>query len=183
MKSKKGFSLIELLIVIAIIGILAALGVPKYKEYTLRAKFADVINATLPVKQALVLCYSTGGSYNGVECDNALGSVTLSQAADATVPGDTGQAAPAVTAGGAATNLRQAAFVRNVLSVEVTARDSNTATIRSTARENVFGGAYTYDLAANAALDGSQKWTIAATSTCLGATAVNGLTGLRLCSN
>ena len=167
-KSKKGFSLIELLIVIAIIGILAALGVPKYKEYTLRAKFADVINATLPVKQALVLCYSTGGTYNGVECDEGLKAVTTTAS---------------VTAGGTATLLIQEAFKKNVDSVGVTARGANTATITSTASAAVFGGGYTYVLAADASVDGSQKWTIDATSTCLGTATVNGLKGLRLCQN
>ena len=55
-QTQKGFTLIELMIVIAIIGILAAVAVPQYGQYTKRAKFAEVINATAPYKTAVSLC-------------------------------------------------------------------------------------------------------------------------------
>ncbi len=67
-KTQKGFTLIELMIVIAIIGILAAVAVPQYGQYTKRAKFAEVITATAAVKTAVSLCYQTTnniGSCNG----------------------------------------------------------------------------------------------------------------------
>lgn len=56
-KTQKGFTLIELMIVIAIIGILAAVAVPQYGQYTKRAKFADVITQAAAVKTAVSLCY------------------------------------------------------------------------------------------------------------------------------
>ena len=56
-KTQKGFTLIELMIVIAIIGILAAVAVPQYGQYTKRAKFVgEVVNQAAPYKAAVSLC-------------------------------------------------------------------------------------------------------------------------------
>lgn len=53
---QSGFTLIELLIVVAIIGILAAIAVPQYQQYTSKARFTEVINATSGMKLDVDAC-------------------------------------------------------------------------------------------------------------------------------
>lgn len=70
-KTQQGFTLIELMIVVAIIGILAAIAIPAYQNYTLRAKFSEVVNATSPYKTAVEMCVQdgtciAGGAISGI---------------------------------------------------------------------------------------------------------------------
>ena len=59
-QNQKGFTLIELMIVIAIIGILAAIALPAYQTYTKKAKFSEVVAAVNPYKIAIELAIQKG---------------------------------------------------------------------------------------------------------------------------
>ena len=56
---QQGFTLIELMIVVAIIGILAAIALPAYQTYTNRAKFSEVVSAAGGSKTAIEVCAQT----------------------------------------------------------------------------------------------------------------------------
>jgi type IV pilus assembly protein PilA len=56
-----GFTLIELLIAIAIVGILTAVAIPSYQNYTRRAHYTEIVQATTPFKLGVEECYQLTG--------------------------------------------------------------------------------------------------------------------------
>ena len=59
---QKGFTLIELMIVVAIIGILAAVALPAYQDYTIRAKMSELILAMSACRTSITEVYQSGGT-------------------------------------------------------------------------------------------------------------------------
>ena len=71
-RAQQGFTLIELMIVVAIIGILAAVALPQYRTYTTRAKAANAITVGDAYKSAVALCIQeNGGSATGCSIGKA----------------------------------------------------------------------------------------------------------------
>ena len=85
-QNQKGFTLIELMIVIAIIGILAAVALPAYQSYTKKAKFTEVSAAVTPVRQAIDICYQNTSDITLCDTAGEVG-VTLADYAGADLVG------------------------------------------------------------------------------------------------
>ncbi len=85
-RKQQGFTLIELMIVVAIIGILAAIAIPAYQDYTVRAKVGEGINALAPAKMAVSEFYISSGW---------MPSLTVSAAVNTSPPGVTARVSAA----------------------------------------------------------------------------------------
>ena len=71
MKAQKGFTLIELMIVVAIIGILAAIALPAYQDYTRRAQASEVILAASSARTCVQEIYqSAPGTVDASSCED-----------------------------------------------------------------------------------------------------------------
>lgn len=120
MKSiQQGFTLIELMIVVAIIGILAAVAIPAYQDYTIRSQVSEGMSLASGAKTALAEFYNQRGEFPGsnssagladageikgsyvtkVEVDGGLITVTYGEDVNATVEGQTLEVSAETTGG------------------------------------------------------------------------------------
>ena len=133
MNKQSGFTLIELMIVVAIIGILAAIALPAYSNYTAKAKYSEMVMAVAPVKTAVSLCAQTGDCASG----GNFNALTTTTGTNISITGPSGSSAillpvPQVNTKVIDASLTVAAVSGNTLNVTLTPISSAPNGIKST---------------------------------------------------
>ena len=153
-QTQKGFTLIELMIVVAIIGILAAVAIPAYSNYTKKAKFTEVTQATQAMKSAVEACQADTNDL--LLCANGTNGV------------------PAVigtyTAGVGVAGNTAAVLGKYVSQVSVVVVDSTHANILAKASNTNGMSGETYQLDGTYTDGVGFAWSVNGGSTCLAAT-------------
>jgi type IV pilus assembly protein PilA len=118
---QQGFTLIELMIVVAIIGILAAVALPAYQNYTNKAKFSEVISVGQAYKTAVAVCAQELGTLTG--CNAGAQGIPSTQAT---------------------THVASVAVADGVITVTPTATTATTATLVLTPNMSAGAAAMTW---------------------------------------
>ena len=112
MNAQKGFTLIELMIVVAIIGILAAIAIPAYQDYIARSQMSEALSLTSGLKTAVSEVYSQDGTcpVNGANGIGLASTIKGSYVASVTTGGTTPACTIAATmkASGVSTGIKSA---------------------------------------------------------------------------
>ena len=146
MKKQQGFTLIELMIVVAIIGILAAIAIPAYQDYTIRAQVSEGLNLSGGAKAAVTEYFQDQGTFPNT--NNLAGLEAAANIAGKYVSQVAVGANGVITATYSNTNNRTANNKINNATLTMTPADA--------------GGSVTWDCAGGNILSGNAKWLPAA---------------------
>jgi type IV pilus assembly protein PilA len=146
--AQQGFTLIELMIVVAIIGILASIALPAYQTYTEKAKFTEVVVATTSAKSAVTICVQSG---NGCE--------VLTDTTSSIVTGwANGQYVDSVVV-----TLETEDLDSNPLTPETVKLNGEVYVTGTSTAVFASGNAFTYILTATQTAGGAATWTVSGT--------------------
>lgn len=134
MNAQKGFTLIELMIVVAIIGILAAIALPAYQDYTARAKVSEVVLAASTCRTAVTEASQTGlsgnGTANGFGCGEGATTSQYVSSVATSADGVITVTAQNISQLGTKNQLRLIPYSDTALATPSVAADFNKATLK-----------------------------------------------------